>query len=60
MKKVKIDIMTYAFRSSHGRYQQRIAYHPIEIGQTRHTINRDLVIDITDDEYADTIRRGLV
>ena len=59
-KKAKIGRMTQVYRSSHQEYQREIAYHPIETGQTRHTISRDIVIDIADEMYADAIRRGLV
>lgn len=58
-KKVRIDRMSYAFRTTFGRLQHRVYHHPAEEGHTRHTISKSLFLDMVDKEYTDARRRGL-
>lgn len=56
-KKQKIGKMSYIHRSSHEDYQRQVAGYPVETGQTRHTISRDVAVSLADANYANAIRQ---
>ena len=56
---MRIDRLSYVYRSSFGRFQSKVHYYPAEEGQTLHTISRGVVRAIGDEEYYDAVRRGM-
>lgn len=58
-KKRKIFQIVYNFRVSYGRILNRVESHLVELGQTIHTMSRDLVRFLVDQEHRDAIRGGL-
>lgn len=47
LKKRRIDCMHFAYCSSFGKLQDKVEHYPAEVGQTRHTISRGEVLQMT-------------
>ena len=54
-KKVKLDRVTYVYRSSFGRLHSRVFYYPMEEGLSRSIINCRQVMEIWDQEYEEAV-----
>ena len=56
-KKQKIGRMSYIHRSSHEDFQLQVAGYPVETGQTRHTISRDIIVGLAKADFENALRQ---
>ena len=55
--KRKLERMSYIHRSSHIDFQQQVAGYPVEAGQTRHTISRDVISGLARADFENALRQ---
>ena len=55
--KRKLERMSYIHRSSHIDFQQQVAGYPVEAGQTRHTISRDVIAGLARADFENALRQ---
>ena len=56
-KKQKIERMSYIHRSAHEDFQLQVAGYPVETGQTRHTISRDIIAGLAKADFENALRQ---